>query len=64
MARNRSHIGTQPKLLCCVAEVTVLRSRSYDGISFSGRHVHLIASKSAPYRLSPIPENSPMKTFA
>ncbi|EXZ04528.1 hypothetical protein [Bacteroides fragilis] len=46
------------------AEVTVLRSRSYDGISFSGRHVHLIASKSAPYRLSSIPENSPMKTFA
>ncbi|EXZ13183.1 hypothetical protein AC239_07990 [Bacteroides fragilis] len=42
----------------------MLRSRSYDGISFSGRHVHLIASKSAPYRLSPIPENSPMKTFA
>ncbi|EYA70413.1 hypothetical protein M132_3020 [Bacteroides fragilis str. S24L15] len=42
----------------------MLRSRSYDSISFSGRHVHLIASKSAPYRLSSIPENSPMKTFA
>ncbi|EXZ57149.1 hypothetical protein M116_3286 [Bacteroides fragilis str. 3719 A10] len=42
----------------------MLRSQSYDGISFSGRHVHLIASKSAPYRLSSIPENSPMKTFA
>ncbi|EXZ88207.1 hypothetical protein M068_3156 [Bacteroides fragilis str. J38-1] len=42
----------------------MLRSRSYDGISFSGRHVHLIASKSAPYRLSSIPENFPMKTFA
>ncbi|EXY73568.1 hypothetical protein M124_2715 [Bacteroides fragilis str. 3988T(B)14] len=42
----------------------MLRSRSYDGISFSGHHVHLIASKSVPHRLSSIPENSPMKTFA